>query len=282
MGTTETSLTTGWEPDAPIADTLLRRFLFNWADAVTTQVTAMGGRVLRRDDLAAADLGRPAGFFNCTTLLQPLTEANRDQVLTALDAFYGFGEGTAAGEVLLFSGWPTPDLVPHGWRLEGHPPLHLLPPGRTQPLAPPGLRIEAVTDAVGLRAFEDVGVRGYPLLELQPLTPGALIDERVLVDRRLRMWVGWDGDRPVGVAAAFVEHGISDVTLVVTLPEARRRGFGEALTWRAALAEAGLPAMLLSSDPGRPVYERMGFLPLFRFTLWSRERQRGRGSAGTA
>jgi hypothetical protein len=26
--------------------------------------------------------------------------------------------------------------------------------------------------------------------------------------------------------------------------------------------------MLLASDPGRPVYERMGYLPLLRFTVW--------------
>jgi predicted GNAT family acetyltransferase len=86
------------------------------------------------------------------------------------------------------------------------------------------------------------------------------------------MWVGWEGDQPVSAAATFIEAGINDVTLVGTVPEARRRGFGAALTWRATLAEPGLPAMLLSSDDGRPVYERMGFLPLLRFTLWYRPR----------
>jgi hypothetical protein len=33
-----------------------------------------------------------------------------------------------------------------------------------------------------------------------------------------------------------------------------------------------LPAMLLSSDDGRSIYERMGFLPLQRLTLWYRPR----------
>ncbi|MCC6315456.1 MAG: N-acetyltransferase, partial [Thermomicrobiales bacterium] len=33
-----------------------------------------------------------------------------------------------------------------------------------------------------------------------------------------------------------------------------------------------LPALLLSSDEGRPVYARMGFLPLLRWTYWSRRR----------
>ena len=79
-------------------------------------------------------------------------------------------------------------------------------------------------------------------------------------------------DRAVSVAAAFVEHGIVDVLLVATRPEARRKGYGEALTWRAVSSEPGMPSLLLSSDLGRPVYDRMGFLPLFRFTLWYRTR----------
>jgi ribosomal protein S18 acetylase RimI-like enzyme len=74
--------------------------------------------------------------------------------------------------------------------------------------------------------------------------------------------------RPVSVAASWVTGDLVDVVWVATLPQARRRGYGEALTWRAALTQAGLPAILLASDDGRPVYQRMGFLPLLRFTVW--------------
>ena len=272
MGEGEVVLRAGWEPDTPAGDTLLRRFLLNVSASTAAHVGAMGGRLLSRNDLMACDLGRPAAFFNCATLLRPLAAENRAVVLAALDTFFGLRTGIGTGDVWLFSAWPTPDLRPDGWKLAGHPPLHLLPAGRLLPPPPPDLRIEPVGNASALRAFEDVAVRAYPFPDLQPLTARALIDERVLADDRLRMWVGWVGARPVGVAAAFVEHGINDVTLVATLPEARRRGFGEALTWWAALADPALPAMLLSSDPGRPVYERMGFLPLLRFTLWYRER----------
>lgn len=76
----------------------------------------------------------------------------------------------------------------------------------------------------------------------------------------------------MSAAAAFVAAGINDVTLVGTVPEARRRGYGAALTWRATLADPALPALLLATDEGRPVYEGMGYLPLFRFPVWSRER----------
>jgi predicted GNAT family acetyltransferase len=84
--------------------------------------------------------------------------------------------------------------------------------------------------------------------------------------------VGWVGNRPVSASSAWTEHGINNVTLVATVPDARGRGYGEALTWRAALADSSLPAMLISSDVGRPIYERMGFLPLQRITLWYRTR----------
>ncbi len=30
--------------------------------------------------------------------------------------------------------------------------------------------------------------------------------------------------------------------------------------------------MLISSDPGRSVYERLGYLPLLRFSLWAGHR----------
>ena len=89
---------------------------------------------------------------------------------------------------------------------------------------------------------------------------------------RYRLWVGWEADRSVCGAATFVAVEINDVTLVGTVPEARRRGYGAAVTWRATLAVPALPALLLATDEGRPVYERMGYLPLFRFSQWSHDR----------
>jgi hypothetical protein len=84
--------------------------------------------------------------------------------------------------------------------------------------------------------------------------------------------VGWVENRPVSASSVWTEHGINNVTMVATIANARGRGYGEALTWRAACAEPSLPAMLISSDVGRSVYERMGFLPLQRITLWFRTR----------
>jgi hypothetical protein len=265
-------LRAGWEPDTPAGDSLLRRFLTNWTAAGEAHTAPMGGRRLRRDDLAAVDLGRPSFGGNVATLLAPLFPADVDEVAAALDDFYGFSTGDQTGSVYLFSPWPTPDLRPRGWTLLGYEALMLRPAGGDPPLSPPGLRIEAVRNEASLRAFEQAIVRGFESSDLEARGPGSVFGTGILADDRYRLWIGWDEERPVSAAAAFVEAGINDVTLVGTVPEARRRGYGSALTWRATLADPTLPSLLLATDEGRPVYERMGYLPLFRFAVWTRDR----------
>jgi hypothetical protein len=268
----DTNPRAGWEPDTPASDSLLRAFLVNWTQSIEAQGLPLGARTLRRDDLAAVDVGRPAFGGNVATLLAPLFPADVDKVMAALDSFYAFSTDAATGTVFLFSPWPTPDLRPYGWSLMEHPPLMLRPAGGDMPPAPSGLRIEAVRDADGMRAFEIAIVRGFASPELEALGPGAVFSPGMLADDRYRFWIGWEGDQPVSAAATFVAAGINNVALVGTAPEARRRGYGAALTWQATLADPALPALLIATEEGRPVYERMGYLSLFRFTLWSRDR----------
>jgi len=144
--------------------------------------------------------------------------------------------------------------------------------GGEPPALPPGLHVEQVHDAAGLRAFEDVTIRGFGLDALAAQGPGSLFGPAILDDDRMRLWVGWEGDRPVSAAGTFVGCGINDVFNVATVPEARRHGYGAAAAWRATLADPSLPTLLIASDEGRSVYERMGYLPLFRFTFWYRRR----------
>lgn len=266
------NLRAGWEPDTPVGDTLLRRFLVNWTASIEAHGVPLGARTLRRDDLAAVDVGRPAFGDNVATLLAPLVPEDTGEVVTALDDFYGFVAGGSTGTVFLFSAWPTPDLRPHGWTLAEYMPLMLRSPGGALPPTPPGLRIEEVRDEGSLRDFETAIVRGFESHDLEARGPGAAFSPGILADDRLRLWVGREGERPVCAAATFVAEGINDVTLVATVPEARRRGYGEAVTWRATLADPTSPSLLIATEEGRPVYERMGYVSLFRFALWSRDR----------
>jgi len=201
-----------------------------------------------------------------------LVAANEAETLARINEFFAFDNPERTGFALLFSAWPTEDLSAYGWELMGHPPLHLLPQGNALPPPPPGLRIEEVRDRAALQAWERVIIDGFPVDDLADAPPGAMMPEAWLSEDRARFWVGWEDERAVCASSAWVDEGINDVTMVATLPDSRRRGYGEAVTWRAALADPSLPAMLFSSDDGRPVYEHMGFLPLHRLTLWYRNR----------
>jgi hypothetical protein len=271
------ALRAGWEPDTPVADTLLRRFLVNWIASIEAQGAPLGGRSLRRDDLAMADLGRPSLGCNVATLLSPLFPDGVEEIVAALEEFYAFSSGANSGAVSLFSPWPTPDLRPYGWTLSGHEPLMFRPAGGTAPPVPLGLRIEEVRDEAALRAFELAMVRGFSASDVEAQGVGTTFGHGILDDERHRLWLGWEGERPVSAAATFVTADMNHVTLVGTVPEARRRGNGAAVTWRATLSDPALPALLIATDEGRGVYEQIGYIALFRFTVWSRERP---GDAG--
>jgi GNAT superfamily N-acetyltransferase len=148
----------------------------------------------------------------------------------------------------------------------GHPPLMLRPAGAPVRKPPPdGLEIVPVRDAETLAVFDATLSEAYPIPEL--------IGRRQFGDGLLdapgwSMYLGLLDGEPVGTAAARVAEGFVDVEWISTHERARGRGIGEALTWAATLAAPDLPAMLFASDPGQPVYERMGYLRLARLTLW--------------
>lgn len=267
MGTV-TRLEDGWGVDTPVGDTLLHRYVLNLAAFHESVATAMGGRTLRRDDVVAADLGRPSGYYNSAVLLRP--PERFEDVVADLESFY---DGHGSGDVELWSPWPTPDLTGRGWELEGHPPLLVRPAGPAPAVRDPaGLRIEEVSDAAGVQDWERVAVEGFPLPDVHPWLPGAIADDRVLADPRYRLWAGYVEHRPVVIGSLFTDAGIGNLTLGATLPDARRRGYWAAMAHRRLATLPELPAAALFSDMSRPGAEALGFLPIVRFTLWRRAR----------
>jgi len=123
-----------------------------------------------------------------------------------------------------------------------------------------------VTTPTDLSVFRRVLVEGCPL---EADEAAAITDPRLL-GGDLHLFLGYAGNAPVATAGAAIHHGLVEVDWVATLPHARRRGYGAALTWRAVQVAPDLPGVLIASDPGQPVYERMGFMRLLRATVWAR------------
>ncbi len=254
------TLTTGWESDTPLDDSVLRQFVFAYADRVAWMAQATHGRVDRDAAACIADAGSAFGYDNAAVLLQPPTQAallavlNRARQLFPPDRWW-----------VLLSAWPLPGPAPDGMLLAGHPPLMLRPPGPFTVGRPPGLRILPVNDQPSLADFDTVLNAAFPL------PGGTAVADRRLLGYDLHLLVGYDRGEPVATAGACTAGGIVEVDWVSTLPSHRRRGIGAAITAAAASTDPTRPAVLLASDDGRGIYRRLGFLDLVRLTIWEHQ-----------
>ncbi|MGB7447716.1 MAG: hypothetical protein WA892_01175 [Ornithinimicrobium sp.] len=260
-------LSTGWEPDVPAEDTLLRRYLLHWAAYCDGYALAGGGETHRTDAFAAADLRRPSGYFNSVTLLRPPGD-DLTEVLDEVDDFAAGGRG----ELLMWSPWliPQTSLSARGWQLYGHPPLLARPPATLVP-APtaPALDIRRASTTEQLVHWEQVAVEGYPMPELAGAAPGAVADPSLLTDSRFGFWVGYEKDRAVSLGTSFVDYGIGSFALGVTRPEARRRGHWLAHAVARLRHSPDVWMTGVFSDFSRPGAESIGFVPLLRLSLWA-------------
>jgi hypothetical protein len=255
-------LETGWLPETPVGDTVLRRFLHNQIEVNELIATARGGRVERTDDVSLVAAGPVTVFVNQAVLRRPLAD-DADPVLDEIEAFYRGQEGQAA---LLVSIWPTPDLSRRGWQLMGHPAFMVRAPA---PCAAPAgdAIVRTVTSPDNLRAFENVMLEGYPM---PPAADGAPTFADAVLDSPVTMRLAYIDNAPVAAGASHLSHGVVNLCMAATLPAARRRGAWAALVWRRVADDSTLPAVAFTSDYSRPGFERMGFLPITRFTLWTR------------
>jgi GNAT superfamily N-acetyltransferase len=131
-----------------------------------------------------------------------------------------------------------------------------------EPPMPAGLTIERVADDKTARVWNGVTARGFGM-------PGELAAafEPVMVTlshetEHGAMYLGRLDGVPVATAVHFVGGGTAGIYNVATVPEARRRGIGAAITARALLdgrARGMRIGTLQASKMGYPVYEAMGF-----------------------
>jgi GNAT superfamily N-acetyltransferase len=128
---------------------------------------------------------------------------------------------------------------------------------------PGGFRIEPVDTAARLAEFKRVFVDTY---QIPDWAGQAWVDATTsfgVGKSPWRMVVGYLGDQPVATNMLVVGGGVASVYAVATTPAAQRQGIGAAITLAPLLTardEGQTRAVLFSSEPGVPVYRRIGFV----------------------
>ena len=128
-----------------------------------------------------------------------------------------------------------------------------------------------MTTPAEVETLELVSVRGFSNDESQTIAPGTFHPPSILEDPRMVLWLGQVEGKPVGAAMSYRTDEAVGIFGVTTIPTARRRGYGGALTSVALLTDTGLPAVFAPSPEGEPVYARLGFERVGELLIWSRK-----------
>lgn len=255
-------LTTGWEPDVAPADSLVRQAVDAHASWTRALTAAARGTFAEGAGWRGGSGGGASALLNVAVVTSP----PHDWADTVSSISAAYPEGVTA---ILISPFPTPDLSPHGFALVGHPPLMFRPTTTSTPTPATALEVRQARSPQELQDAERVLVEGYPMPDLAVLPPGDFYRADV-VEGPTRVFVGYDDGEPVASSAAHSAAGVTVVENVAVLAAARGKGAGAALTWAATMAWPDQGAVLLASDDGQPVYERLGYLRIVRWTLWLR------------
>jgi ribosomal protein S18 acetylase RimI-like enzyme len=166
--------------------------------------------------------------------------------------------------------WSRLDLEPLGFERRDAEPWYFRPAG---PLAteamPSELEIVRAATPEAIEEFEAVSVRGFEI-EDASIEVGGAHPASILVDPRMTSWIGRVDGRAVAAAMSYRTDGAIGVFGVTTLPSARKRGYGTAMTRAAMLVDSVLPSVLSPSPEGENLYRRLGFRPVGELQTWWR------------
>ena len=135
---------------------------------------------------------------------------------------------------------------------------------------PVGLTVEPIQDEAGLADWVRVAFSVYGVAK-EYEDDGLNFFSAFELSSALRFYVGYVNGEPIATAQLFCSNTSAGIYWVSTVPEARRKGIGSAVT-AAALSHAQAlgchVAVLHSSSAGTGVYQKLGFRQHFGIDLY--------------
>ena len=155
----------------------------------------------------------------------------------------------------------APLAVELGLRLEEGilPGMALYPIPESSASVPDGHEIRRIHDPAGLDDHVRALAEGFGAPE--PMVR-PWIGEDLWLREGCAVYVGYTDGRPVSSGSGVRTGRTIGVYSIATTPDARRRGYGAAMSERVVADGAAVGcdvAILQASDMGRPIYERLGF-----------------------
>jgi GNAT superfamily N-acetyltransferase len=128
------------------------------------------------------------------------------------------------------------------------------------------LRFVRISDDPTIQVFGELNCVSYGV----PIeTSLSLVKEHTLWQEHAFGFIAYERDKPVSTATAIVNDGCLYLFLVATSPDARRKGYGEAVVRHAlqtAYEATGLRRTVLhATEDGYQIYLRLGYRPTEKF-----------------
>ena len=133
---------------------------------------------------------------------------------------------------------------------------------------PAGLTIERVEDTKSLTKWDYASIHGFGMPEIGINTWFDLF-AGLGFELPVRNYVGILNGEPVAASQLFLDAGVAGIYMVATIPEARGKGIGTAMTVRPLLEARAMGyriGVLQSSLMAVDVYRRLGFREYRKFS----------------
>jgi hypothetical protein len=156
-------------------------------------------------------------------------------------------------------------------RVNVEPGMILEPLPKVIPQPPKELDIRQVNSFDEMQTLLHVGIKAFGDSTGTLLSPLARALAEGSGSFRGGCYLGYVASEPVATSIRFSFGRSAGIYFVGTLQEFRKRGFGEAMTWRASIdggkdgCEFGF---LQASEMGFPIYEKMGYRRIVDYEIW--------------